>query len=267
MHFEPWQWALAFVGALLVGVSKTGIAGLGMLFVVIFAQLMPAKQATGIVLPLLCFGDIVAVASYRQHASWPHLWRLFPWTAGGVVLGFLAMNRIGDREARLLIGGIVLTLVVVHVIRRWRPAASAKASAVAKAMADTGAGKPADAELEEMPPWFAPTIGVLAGFTTLVANAAGPLMAVYLLAMRLPKMEYVGTGAVFFMLLNLFKVPFMVNLGLINATSFKFNLMLAPVVLIGGLIGRKLLTKINQRWFENLALGLSAAAGLKLLVW
>ena len=76
-------------------------------------------------------------------------------------------------------------------------------------------------------------IGVLAGFTTLVANAAGPLMAIYLLAMRLPKMEFVGTGAVFFMLLNLFKVPFMVNLGLIDAQSFKLNLLLAPAVFIG----------------------------------
>jgi uncharacterized membrane protein YfcA len=243
MNFEPWQWALAVIGALLVGVSKTGIAGLGMLFVVIFAQLMPAKQATGIVLPLLCFGDIVAVASYRQHASWPHLWRLFPWTAGGVLLGYFAMNRIDNRQAQLLIGGIVMTLVALHVIRRWR-----------------GGGHEA-----EHGAWFAPTIGVLAGFTTLVANAAGPLMAVYLLAMRLPKMEYVGTGAVFFMLLNLFKVPFMVHLGLINAASFSFNLMLAPAVLVGALIGRKVLAKINQSWFENLALGLSAAAGLKLL--
>ncbi|MSU24530.1 MAG: sulfite exporter TauE/SafE family protein [Opitutus sp.] len=243
MHFEPWQWALLVLGALLVGVAKTGIAGLGMLFVVIFAQLMPAKAATGMVLPLLCFGDLVAVASYRQHASWPHLWRLFPWAAAGVVLGYFAMNRIGNREAQLLIGGIVMTLITLHVIRRWR---------VGGQEAEHGA-------------WFAPTIGVLAGFTTLVANAAGPLMAVYLLAMRLPKMEYVGTGAVFFMLLNLFKVPFMVDLGLITSTSFSFNLLLAPAVLLGALIGRRLLAKINQRWFENLALGLSAAAGLKLL--
>jgi len=240
---EPWQWALAVLAALLVGVSKTGIAGLGMLFVVIFAQIMPPKQATGIVLPLLCFGDLVAVASYRRHASWPHLWRLFPWTAGGVVLGYFALGRIDNRQAQLLIGGIVTALVALHLIRRWR-----------------GGGHET-----EHGAWFAPTIGVLAGFTTLVANAAGPLMAIYLLAMRLPKMEYVGTGAVFFMLLNLFKVPFMVNLGLITAASFSFNLLLAPAVLAGALVGRRILAKIDQKLFENLALGLSAAAGLKLL--
>jgi uncharacterized membrane protein YfcA len=241
--FEPWQWALAFFGAFLVGISKTGIAGLGMLFVVLFAQIMPAKQATGIVLPLLCFGDLVAVLAYRQHANWLHLWRLFPWTAVGILIGYVTMGWITDREAKFLIGVIVVGLVVVHLIRRWR-----------------GGGHEA-----EHGAWFAPTLGILAGFTTLVANAAGPLMAVYLLAMRLPKMEYVGTAAVFFLVINLFKIPFMVELGLITAPSFALNLKLAPAVVGGALIGRKILTRINQRWFENIALGLAVVAGIKLL--
>jgi uncharacterized membrane protein YfcA len=241
-HLETWQWALAVTAALLVGISKTGIAGIGMLFVVIFAQIMPAKQATGVVLPLLCFGDLVAVLSYRRHTQWRFLWSLFPYTAAGVVLGYFALNRIDDRQTRLLIGVIVLALVVLHLVRRGK-----------------------NISPEDHGAWFAPMIGVLAGFTTLVANAAGPLMAIYLLAMRLPKMEYVGTGAVFFMLLNLFKVPFMVNLGLINRESFTFNLMLAPAVFAGALLGRWLLKKIDQKLFENLALGLSAVAGLRLL--
>ena len=243
MHFEPWQWILAVAAALLVGVSKTGIGGLGMLSVVIFAQIMPAKQATGIVLPLLIFGDITAVASYRSHTQWRFLWKLFPWTAAGVVIGFFALGRIDDAQAKVLIGLIVLCLLGVHVLRR---------RGAVKGEGDHGW-------------WFAPMIGVLAGFTTLVANAAGPLMAIYLLAMRLPKMEFVGTGAVFFMLLNLFKVPFMMNLGLINAHSFALNMWLAPVVFVGALAGRKILVKIDQSLFENLALGLSALAGLKLL--
>lgn len=243
MSFDSWQWALAVIGALLVGVSKTGIAGMGMLFVVIFAQIMPAKQATGIVLPLLIFGDLIAVASYRQHTQWRFLWKLFPWTALGVIIGFFALARIDDHQAKVLIGLIILVLLGIHLARR---------GGAVKAEADHGW-------------WFAPVIGILAGFTTLVANAAGPLMAIYLLAMRLPKMEFVGTSAVFFMLLNLFKVPFMVRLGLINAQSFSINLWLAPAVFFGAFFGRKILVKIDQRLFENLALGLSAAAGVKLL--
>jgi uncharacterized membrane protein YfcA len=244
IDFQPWEWALAVLAALIVGISKAGIGGLGMLSVVIFAQLMPAKQATGMVLPLLCFGDIVGAAIYWKHAKWQHIVRLFPWTAAGVVLGYFALDLVNERQARLLIGGIILTLVALHFLRR-------KTSGH-----ETDHGS-----------WFPPTIGVLAGFTTLVANAAGPLMAVYMLAMRLPKMDFVGTGAVFFLLLNVFKVPFMTDLGLITPTSFQLNLLLAPAVLAGAWLGRKILRGIDQRLFEYLALGLSVLAGLRMLLW
>lgn len=248
MNFEAWQWAVAALAAVLVGVSKGGISGMGFLPVVIFAQVLPStRQSTGFVLPLLIFGDIVAVLNYRRHTQWSHLWKLFPWTAAGVLAGYFAMGRINDRQAAKLIGLIVVGLVVLHLWRR-------------RQVKLAGPG----AELEH-DWWFAPMIGVLAGFTTLVANAAGPLMAIYLLAMHLPKMEFVGTGAVFFMLLNWFKVPFMVNLGLITTNSIKFNLFLAPAVLIGTFAGRWLLTRINQKWFENLALGLSAVGAMRLL--
>jgi hypothetical protein len=287
MHLEPWQWVLAVAAALLVGVSKTGLAGIGVLFVAIFANILPTKLASGFVLPLLIFGDVVAVASYRLHAQWRYLWRLFPWTVAGVVLGHFAMGRIDDRQARLLIGGIICAMVAMHLWRRWRgdrrrttvdggrrtvdgaaqgvdpnPLAHARGYEEVGQAAAGGAGV---VEEETHGVWFAPTMGVLAGFTTLVANAAGPLMALYLLAMRLPKMEFVGTGAVFFLLLNLFKVPFMVNLGLITSDSFGVNLALAPAVWLGAWAGRKLLRRLNQKLFENLALGLAAVAGLHLL--
>jgi hypothetical protein len=287
MHLEPWQWVLAVAAALLVGVSKTGIAGIGVLFVAIFANILPTKQASGFVLPLLIFGDVVAVASYRLHAQWRHLWRLFPWAVVGVVLGYLAMGRIDDRQARLLIGTIICAMVALHWWRRWSgkrravdggrktvdsgaqgaapdPLAHARGHENGERTAEGGAGV---VEEEAQGAWFAPMMGVLAGFTTLVANAAGPLMALYLLAMRLPKMEFVGTGAVFFLLLNLFKVPFMVNLGLITTDSFGVNLALAPAVWLGAWAGRKILQRINQKLFENLALGLAAVAAVKLLLF
>lgn len=244
MTLEPWQWALAVVAALAIGLAKTGISGLGLLAVVIFANLLPARQASGFVLPMLVFADVVAVASYRRHAQWSYLWKLFPWTALGVVAGYFALGRIDDRQAKVLIGVIVLALLAVHLVRRRRPATE---------------------ERVEHGWWYAPVVGVLAGFTTLVANAAGPLMVIYLLSMRLPKLEFMGTGAYYFLLMNLFKVPFMMNLGLIDARSFTGNLVLLPAVIVGALAGRVILQRINQKLFENLALGLSAAAGVKLL--
>lgn len=243
MNFHAWEWFLAELAALLVGIAKTGITGLSLLFVALFASIMPARRSTGVVLPLLILGDIVAFLSYRRHAQWGHVWRLFPWAAAGVVIGSVALGKMDDRTARLAIGVIVIGLAVMHLIRRARPGPEG-----------------------EHARWFAPMIGVLAGFTTIVSNAAGPLMVIYLLAMRLPKMEYMGTGAAFFLMLNLFKLPFMVALGLVNSGSLMLNLALAPAVLAGTVLGRWLLGRINQRLFENIALVLTLAAGAKMIL-
>ncbi len=252
MPLDTWQWAVVFLAALLVGVSKTGIAGLGILFVAIFASVLPsAKQASGIVLPLLIAGDVIAVIAYRRHMRWSHFWKLFPWAALGVLGGWFAMGRIDDTQARTLTGAIIVALSAMHIWRRWRASRRAAAGIT---------GDPA------LPFWFAPMIGALAGFTTLIANAAGPLAVIYFLAMRLPKMEFVGTNAVFFMILNWFKVPFMVSLGLINFDSLKFNALLIPAVLLGAILGRWILGRINQKAFENVTLALGALAGLNLLL-
>jgi len=245
---DPTLWIAAALGAFLVGVSKTGIAGLSILSIALFNHVFPSsKQASGLVLPLLIFGDVVAVFAYRKHTQWHYLWRLFPWTAIGVVLGYFAMGRISDHAVRILIGWIIVSLVMLSF---WQKYLSGPTENRGTAFHwSVGA-----------------LIGVTAGFITLIANAAGPLMAVYLVAMRLPKMEYVGTAAVFFLLLNLFKVPFMVDLGLITTTSFGFNLALAPAVFLGTVAGRWLLARINQNLFEQLVLSLSAIGGILLIL-
>jgi uncharacterized protein len=240
-------WVLAALGAFMVGVSKAGITGLSILSIALFNHVFPSsKQASGLVLPLLIFGDFVAVFSYRKHTQWHYLWRLFPWTAAGVVLGYFTLGRISDQTARLLVGWIIVTLAALSF---WRRYVSVNEEKTAAFHWSVGAA-----------------IGMIAGFITLIANAAGPLMAIYLIAMRLPKMEYVGTAAVFFMLLNLFKVPFMVDLGLITTTSFGFNLALAPAVLLGAFAGRWLLQHVNQNLFELLVLLLSAIGGILLVL-
>jgi len=247
MIAEPLQWVCAVLGALMVGIAKAGIMGLSLLSVALFTHVFPSKQATGLVLPLLIFGDFVAVLAYRAHTQWRYLWRLMPWTAAGVVLGYVALGHISDQSTRTLIGVIIVSLCVLGYWRRYLTVQAPDAAAPKH--------------------WaVAAAIGVVAGFITLIANAAGPLMAIYLVAMRLPKMQFVGTAAVFFMVLNLFKVPFMVKLGLITAQSFEFNLMLAPAVLIGAFAGRWLLIRINQQLFEKLVLAFSAIAGLLLIV-
>jgi uncharacterized membrane protein YfcA len=111
---------------------------------------------------------------------------------------------------------------------------------------------------------FVPLLGMLVGFTTIVSNAGGPIMVIYLLAMRLSKMEYMGTMAAFFFVLDLFKLPFMIKLGLITPVGLTLNLALAPLVIAGTILGRWLLGRINQRVFENIVLALALAAAAKM---
>ena len=248
MITEPFQWLCAALGAFMVGVSKAGITGLSILSIALFNFVFPSsKQASGLVLPLLIFGDCVAVFAYRRHTQWRFLWRLFPWTGAGVVLGYLALGRISDHSAKTLIGGIIVGLVALSYWWRFK-------------------ADPAETSPNPVHWVLAAIIGITVGFITLIANAAGPLMALYLVAMRLPKLQYVGTAAVFFMMLNLFKVPFMVDLGLITTQSFGFNLALAPAVLLGAWLGRWLVRHINQGLFEQMVLALSGLGGLLLLL-
>jgi uncharacterized membrane protein YfcA len=246
--FSVWQWIALAVGALLVGLSKSGIPGIGILSIAIFTNILDAKASTGLVLPLLIVGDVVAVVTYRQHTLWKHVWRLFPWTAAGVIAGYFALERIDNRQAKILIGVILFFMLGLHV---WRNC-QAQAAKIEHAVAGHAI-------------WFAPFTGIMAGFTTQVANAAGPVMIIYLLAMRLPKMEFLGTGAVFFMLLNWFKVPFMIHLHMITADSLVVNLWLAPAVVGGALLGRAVAMRIPQKLFERIALVLTFVAAAKLL--
>lgn len=243
-----WQWIILCLAAFLVGLSKTGIAGLGILSVAIFASILPARESVGAVLLTLIAGDIVAVTTYRRDVYWAQLWRLFPWTAGGVLLGVLALNRIDDTGVRRMIGVILLALIAVHMYRQYR-----SRSAVAQ-----------DAD----PPqrgWLIGLTGLAAGFTTMVANASGPIMIMYLLALRLPKLFFIGTAAWFFLAVNLFKVPFSYALGLITPASIGVALRMIPFAILGALSGRRIIQSIDQRLFERLALGLTLLAGIRLL--
>jgi uncharacterized membrane protein YfcA len=246
MTFEPWQWALLVVGAMVAGFSKTGIPGTSILFVAIFPNIIPAKQATGVVLPLLIFADLFAFFVYRKNLQWRQVGRLLPWALAGVAAGWAALGVVNDAQTSRMVGAIIAVMLVVHVVR-------------ARGQADEAA--------THAPAWLAPVMGLFAGFTTMVANAAGPVMALYLLAMRLGKWEFLGTGAAFFLVINWLKVPFAVQLGLINAQSIQLNLWLLPAVAVGALVGRFVVKHVNQTWFERCALALTAVAALKLLLF
>jgi hypothetical protein len=245
LALEPLQWAALAGCALLIGLSKTALPGAGILAVPLAAMVMPARESIGMVLPMLIFADLFAVAWYRRHAQWSHLLRLLPWTVTGLGVGFALLAMLDNQRFAPVIGGIVLVMIL---LRSRLPGA--------KQTADPVPHHPA----------FAPCMGIAAGATTMLANAAGPVMTLYLLAMQMPKHQFIGTSAWFFFAVNWIKVPFYAQQQLITAASLQTNLLLLPAVTAGAVLGILLLKRIPQKLFNTIALLLAAASAVKLLL-
>jgi uncharacterized protein len=243
---------LLALGALLIGFAKTAIGGVASISVALFAAVLPARESTGALLPLLIAGDLFALQAYRAHAHWGRLLRLFPSVALGVVAGAVFVSFVNDTVMRRTIGAVLLGLVLVTLWRR-RTGGSAEEAADGPA-GDTGRRWPA-----------ALGYGSLAGFTTMVANAGGAVMSLYLLTARLDKLAFLGTAAWFFFLVNVFKVPFSIGLGLLTVDSLKLNAALVPAVLVGALLGRVVIRRVNQALFERLVLVFTTLSSINLL--
>ena len=236
------QWAVLAISAFAIGVSKTGLPGVGILVVPLLAIVFPAKPSVGLLLPILICADLFAVGYYRHHGQWKHLVKLLPWAILGIGVGYLVLSKIDSQTLKPLIGLIVLAMLAIRLRSILKD----------------------DPQIPQH--WsFAAVMGLLAGATTMMANAAGPVMVLYLLSMHFPKQKFIGTAAWFFFILNWIKVPLMSNLDMITATSLKIDLMVFPAVMLGAVAGIWLLKRIPQRLFNIIALLLAAAAATKLL--
>jgi uncharacterized membrane protein YfcA len=245
VHLTLFQWLLATIAALAAGLSKGGFVGMGLLTVLLMAEVLPARASTGAVLPLLICADILAVLAFREHARWPTIRRLLPPALVGMIVGYVLMARIADERFRVVIGWAVLLMILLQIGRRWL---GVRFSEVPKAR------------------WFAWLMGIWTGINTMVANAAGPVATLYLLALNMRKFEFVGTIAWLFLIINIAKVPFSAHLGLINFESLKFNVLLLPAVAAGVFLGRSFVQRISQSVFEAFLLATAAAASLRLIV-
>ncbi|MCX5316180.1 sulfite exporter TauE/SafE family protein [Streptomyces sp. NBC_00154] len=248
-----WQLAALAAASALVGFSKTAVSGANTISLAVFAAVLPARESTGVLLPILIAGDVLAVLTYRRHAHWPTLLRLFPAVAVGVVAGTLFMMWADDDAVRTSIGAILLFMAGVTV---WR-----RRSGVEGKEAPEESGRPSRTGRLK-----ARSYGVLGGFTTMVANAGGPVMSLYLLSAGFRKLGFLGTSAWFFLIVNTSKVPFSVGLGLIDAQSLLLDAAMLLFVIPGAYIGRKCVDRINQKLFERLVIGATVLGGLQLLV-
>ena len=242
--FTLWNTGALIASALLIGLNKTGIPGIGLLPVLLLTMTFPTRLSTGLQLGMLCMADVIAVIWYRRNANWRLILRLIPAAAAGLLAGTLLVNQLNDRTMAVTIGIIVLFLCGISIVKDY-------------VLKDT----------KRIPThWtFGAAAGFLAGFTTLIANAAGPVMAIYFLSLKLEKKEYVGTGAWFFLLMNWTKLPIFVCQERITRQSAIADLIMLPCIILGAVIGIVMLKHISQEWFNRIVVIFSVIAALKLI--
>ena len=227
--------------AFLTGISRTAIPGIGILLPTLVAITMPARESTGFLLPILIMADLMAVIHFRHTVVWQRLLKILPWTSIGILLGYFIMGLINDSIFKPILGSMIIIFVTIDLIRRKSGIRVSQKNII-----------------------FSAIMGCLAGVFTMIANAAGPIMTIYLLSMDLGKDDFVGTNAWFFMIINLIKLPFSASLGLITWNGLKIDFMFAPLIIFGEIIGSIIVKKISQKNFDILAQVLAAIAGFRL---
>ena len=232
---DIFQWILILLAAFIIGLSKAGLKGIEMMNVTIMAIVFGSKASTGLVLPLLCFADIMAVFYYKRHVQWPRFWKLIPWMMVGILLGVYVGKDLNEALFRKLMAIIIIVTVVIMIMMEYR-----KATAIP------------DNKL------FVISTGLAAGFTTMLGNLAGAFANIYFLAMRMTKNDFIGTAAWLFLVINLFKLPFQVIYWKnITGATLQTDLWLVPALIAGFFAGLKIVAHIKDDSYRKMVIVLT----------
>jgi uncharacterized protein len=242
---NPTGWILALLCSAMIGMSKTGIAGIGMLAIPLMAFEFGGMRSSGLVLPMLLMADIFAVIFYHRNAQWKYILRILPAILIGIGIGLLVGTRISDIQFKKLIGICVILSLLIMI---WKE-------------------RKALVLLSEISTPYSMLFGILGGFSTMIGNAAGPILAVYLLSIKLPKNEYIGTGAWLFMTVNLIKFPLQLLVWKnMDQHTLLFDLYLLPAIATGALLGVFLVRKISETGYKTFDAWVTFASALLLFI-
>lgn len=245
IDFTLLQWLLLFLCALLIGMSKVGVPGVSMIVVPVLAIIFGGKASTGILLPILMMADWFGVGYYHRHAKWSYLWKLLPWAFLGVGIALWVGEVVND----VWFKNIIAVMVFVSIgLMLWKD-------------------RKKDGNFFPDTWWFAASMGVLGGFATMIGNVAGPIFAIYLLAMHLPKNNFIGTQAWFFLIINISKFPLHIFIWkTIDWQSLKLDLMLLPGIALGAFLGVLLVRKIPEKTYRAVVIIVTALSAFLLLI-
>lgn len=243
--FSLIQWLLLIACGILVGMSKVGVPGVIMLVVPTLALIFGGKASTGVLLPMLLMADIFAVVYYNRHAEWHYLWKLLPWAFAGVGIALW----VGDIVTDVWFKNIIAIMIFLCIgLMLWRD-------------------RKKNNNLIPDNWWFAALMGILGGFATMIGNVAGPIFAIYLLAMNLSKNTFIGTGAWFFLIINTFKLPLHLFVWqTINKHSIILDLLMLPAIILGVFVGIKLVKKLSESVFRTAVIIITALSALILFI-
>ena len=238
--YSPVAWMLTLLASFIIGCSKAGLKGIDMMNVTIMALVFGGKASTGIVLPLLCVADIIAVIYYHRHAEWHHFWKLMPWMVVGILTGVFIGKDLDEVIFRRIMATIIILTAVIMVALELR-------------------------KNPVMPSnrFFGVLMGLVSGFTTMLGNLAGAFSNIYFLAMRVPKNSFIGTAAWVFLVINFFKLPFQVIFWKnIDSTSLLTDLLLLPTLLLGFRAGLWIVSRIKDDSYRKVVIVLTLAGAL-----
>jgi uncharacterized membrane protein YfcA len=224
------NWVLIAFAAFIIGLSKSGIKGIEMMNITIMAIVFGSKASTGVVLPLLCFADIMAVKYYHRHAQWSYFWKLLPWIVAGILLGVYVGKDLNETYFRKVMAVIIILTVAIMLMIE-----------VSKNMSIPDNR------------FFVAGMGLVAGFTTMLGNLGGAFSNIYFLATRMVKNDFIGTAAWIFLVINFFKLPFQVIYWKnITPASLRIDLFLIPVLVCGFLSGLAIVAKIKETNYRKI---------------
>ncbi|MCK0133273.1 sulfite exporter TauE/SafE family protein [Arenibacter sp. S6351L] len=236
-------WVLALTAAFVIGISKAGIKGIAIINVTLMALAFGAKESTGLIVPLLVVGDAFAVIYYNRHAQWKYIVAFLPWMILGILIGTAVGKDLPETTFKISMSVIILGTVIMMY---WWDRKKSKNVPTHWA--------------------FAGFIGTMAGITTMIGNLAGAFSNIYFLAMRLPKNEFIGTAAWLFFIVNIFKLPFHIFIWkTITPETLIINLKLVPGIILGIIVGVRLVKIIKEQFYRKMILILTAIGAFLIL--
>jgi len=239
------EMGMMIVAAVIIGFSKTGIQGATIPAVALVAVIFGGKPSAGIMLPMLMFGDFLAIYQYGKQGKFSDVLKLLPAAVVGVILGAVTGNYLDDKQFKMLMGIIVFACLALLIHRE-----------VTKRVLTVPDH-----------PVFHWGVGAISGFSSMVGNAAGPIFTVYLLTQKLTKNRMIGTTAWFFFLINIVKLPFHIFMWqTITWETFRYTLLMIPFIAVGAVLGTKFVRKINEIWYKRIIMMMTAIAAIRLFM-